>query len=184
MTYGEYRRTKPRLNVLRGWKGNEPQSLSHVATPAAGVDIYSGQLITLNEFGKWVLYDYDDHKTSVPYFAYSDAIWNAADTKILTDTDVASSGLLLGLSCLGEYEIQTAYFDATQTYAHGAAVKGSASVPGSLTVGDYAAANAAVGIVSRAGMEDIAKINSEATPDNNGKVYVLNLVLRWHPASA
>ena len=100
---GTVKRLRPRVNVMRGYTGNEPQSLSRSAPVASNTgsaagakQIYSGQAITLSG-GKWVL---ADHTAEVAYIAYHDS----------DDTDVLSSGLLLGFSCLGEYELESAWF--------------------------------------------------------------------------
>jgi len=175
MTYGEYRRTTPRLNILRGWAGNEPQSLTHSAKPKKDEAIKSGMAIVLDTNGEWVKATASNGEDKIPYFAYSDQ----------SDTDVLSSGLLLGLSCLGDFEIQTPFFDTTPDtpWAHGDPVVLGATA-GTL---DKGASNLAaihiVGHVTRGGMEDIVKINSEALPDVTGKVLVLNLVTRWRPAT-
>lgn len=175
MTYGEYRRTKPRLNILRGYAGNEPQSITHSAKPKTGEAIMSGMLIVLDENGEFVKCDTDTaaHVGAVPYFAFQDQ----------SDTDVQSSGLLLGISCLGEFELQTAYFDATDTWVHGSPVVKSATA-GYCDLGASALATVEViGFASRGGMEDIVSINTEATPVD-GHVYVLNLITAWRPKTA
>lgn len=175
MNYGEYRRAKPRLNILRGFAGNEPQSITFSAEPTVGADIKSGQLIVIDPAtGKWVKCDSALHAGLVPYFAFQDQ----------SDTDVTSSGLLLGISCLGEFELQTAYFDSTDVWAHGnPVVKGTGALVGSVDKGaSFLAAVETIGVASRGGMEDIVAINSEATPVA-GHVYVLNLVTKWKPAT-
>jgi hypothetical protein len=93
--------------------------------------------------------------------------------------------LLLGISCLGEFELQTAYFDSTDVWARGSPViKGTGALVGSVDKGaSFLAAVETIGVASRSGMEDIAAISSEATPVA-GKVYVLNLVTKWKPATA
>ena len=99
-------------------------------------------------------------------------------------TDVKSSQELVGLSCLGEFELQTGFFDNTQTYAVGTPVVKSAT-PGSVTKGaSYLSAVEVVGVVSGNAKEDIVKINSEALPDSGGHQYVLNLVTRWKPSQS
>ena len=175
MTYGYYTRTKPRINILRGFAGNEPQSITHSAKPKADEAIKSGMLIVLDTNGEWVKCDSASHGGLVPYFAFQDQ----------SDTDVQSSGLLLGISCAGEFELQTAYFDSTDVWAHGSPViKGTGALVGSVDKGaSFLAAVETVGFASRGGMEDVVAINSEATPVN-GHVYVLNLVTRWKPATA
>lgn len=93
--------------------------------------------------------------------------------------------MLLGISCLGEFELQTAYFDSTDVWAHGnPVVKGTGALVGSVDKGaSFLAAVETIGVASRGGMEDIVAINSEATPVS-GHVYVLNLVTKWKPATA
>jgi len=184
MTYGEYRRAKPRLNVLTHWAGNEPQSLKYSAKPKLNENIYSGQVIVLDDDGFWVKATSSNGVGRIPYFAYSDALWVGG--KLSTDTDVQSSGLLLGLSCLENFELQTAYFDPAPStpWVHGdPLVLGSTA--GSLAKGASAlAAVEVLGFVSRTGMIDVVKTNSEALPDNAGKVLMLNLITAWRPKTA
>ena len=172
MTYGGYLRTKPRINIKRGFAGNEPQSLTLSATPKTGEAIKSGMLIVLDTNGQWVKSSTSDTKNTVPYFAYADQ----------TDTDVISSGKLLGLSSLGQFELQTGYFD-DDTYAVGDAVIKSATAGNVAKGASHLTAVEEVGVVSAGAKEDVVKINSEATPVT-GHVYVLNLVTRWKPAGA
>jgi hypothetical protein len=103
MTYnGPYQRLAPRVNVLSGYWGNEPFSRKRSAPVTSGVTIQSGQVISLVS-GQWVL----GAATGLePYIAFHDS----------SDTDVVSSGLLLGLSCAGQFDIETAWFDNTKTY--------------------------------------------------------------------
>jgi hypothetical protein len=171
MTAGETRRTKPRLNIKRGFAGNEPQSITHSAPPTAGQDIKSGMLIVLVN-GAWVKCDSDEggHKNLVPHFALQDQ----------TDTDVVSSGELLGLSCAGNFEVQTGYCDA-EAYTEGAPVIKSANA-GYVDLGaSFLAAIETIGYVGKGGYEDVVAYNSEATP-SNGHQYVLNVVTAWKPA--
>ncbi|GEM_PF-3461165 len=177
MTYGEYRRAKPRLNIKRGFAGNEPQSITYSAQPTAGANIRSGELIVIDSTtGRWVRCDSANHSNVVPYFAFQDQ----------SDTDVQSSGLLLGISCLGEFELQTAYFDTADAWAFGdPVIKGTGALAGSVDRGaSFLTAVETIGVVSQGGMEDIAATNSEATPDGNGRVWVLNLVTQWKPSGA
>jgi len=201
MTFGEFRRTKPRINVKRGFAGNEPQSITLSAPPRDGDGtIKSGMLISLDTNGKWIpavlngssagvsvggINFGPDALNTVSYFAFADD----------TDTDVKSSGLLMGLSCLGEFELQTGYFDNTQSYAIGNPLIKSAT-PGYVTKGaDFDADVEVVGIVSNGAKEDLLQplnasgrvappINSEATPDSGGHQYVINLVTRFIPIRA
>src|SRR4051812_25714523 len=106
MTYGETRRAKQRINVLRGYGGNEPVSLTRLAKPKTGEGILSGMLISLDVNGEWIK---GVPAGKVPFFAWHDQ----------TDTDVTSSGKLLGLSGAGKYELQTAYIKSGDTFAEG-----------------------------------------------------------------
>ena len=100
-------RAKPRVNVIRGYGGNETTSLSR-SLPAT-VAIKSGQLIAATATG-WELAT-DAHTVGQIHVAYHDS----------TDTDVASSGKLLGFSVQGRYELETGY-SAADVYAVGAPV--------------------------------------------------------------
>jgi hypothetical protein len=124
MTYGEKgRRTKPRVNVLRGYGGNEPVSLTYSAKPKLAEAILSGMVISIDVNGEWVK---GATAGKVPFIAYHDQ----------ADTDVDSSGLLLGLSCAGDFEIETGYFDSTDTYARDdVLIAGTAGLLGSLDKG-------------------------------------------------
>lgn len=199
MTYGGYLRAKPRINVMRGFVGNEPQSITLSAPPRdADGTIKSGMLISIDPTtGAWIPASTGggtsvsgnaysaDAKNTISFFAFSDD----------TDTDVKSSGLLLGLSCLGEFELQTGYFDTTTTYPVGTPLIKSATGGSLAKGGDTLSATEVVGYVTGAGKEDLMHplnasgrvappINSEATPDVNGAVYVLSLITRWKPAQS
>lgn len=88
----------PRVNVTRGYAGNEPQSITKSAPVATGQTIYSGQPIELKSDGTWQVAD-DGTTLSQLYIAYHDS----------EDTDVVSCNKLLGFSVLGEFEIETAW---------------------------------------------------------------------------
>ena len=110
--FGEYRRIQPRLRVVRGYPGNEPSHLTLSAPVQAGLapgTIKSGMVISLADgagiqVGQkvWVLSTGAAGAAAsgrTPYFAIADD----------TDTDVQASGKLLGLSCAGDFELQTGY---------------------------------------------------------------------------
>ena len=102
MKYGIYQRTAPRITVLRGYTGNESSGLTLSAKITNGQTIKSGQIISLTN-GQWVL---GGQLSKCPYIAMADD----------TDSDVVSSGLLLGLSCSGNFEVQTAYLHVGDTF--------------------------------------------------------------------
>ena len=94
------RRTKPRVEVLRGWDPNEPSTFTQ--TVRASVTILSGQLISLawnatDSVYEWAL---GGSAGRIPYIAVQDS----------ADEDVVECGKLTGLSCAGKFEIETAYF--------------------------------------------------------------------------
>lgn len=100
-------RTKPRVTVLRGYSPNAPHAKTQSAPVSSGVTIYSGQVVSLsyvsgNADYEWVLGCSGGH---IPYIALQDS----------ADYDVVSANSLVGLSMLGDFEIQTGYF-STGTY--------------------------------------------------------------------
>ena len=123
-TNGELR-DRPRVNVPRGYFGNETTGISKSAPVTNGVTIKSGQPIALVS-DKWVLAT-NAHSKSQVYIAYHDS----------DDTDVESCGKLLGFSVLGEYEIESGYFaQDDDDVIVGAALKVNASSLLASTGGD------------------------------------------------
>jgi hypothetical protein len=192
MTYGTYQRIAPRVNVLRGYMGNEPYGRSYSAPVASGVTILSGQLISLSS-GSWVL---GVTAGSEPFIAFADS----------TDTDVISSGLLLGLSCAGQYEIETAWFDNSVTYNESsllvACTGGSSTAnitPGVAALGAIGCAVASsnadtIGFAAAGGRQDATAINSQSgylentatgnapsLTTNPAKIYLLRFRTQWFP---
>jgi hypothetical protein len=134
-----------------------------------------------------------------PYIAFADS----------TDTDVISAGLLVGLSCAGQFEIETAYFDNTQAYVEGspliagtsgstpaasttnAAIQNGAFL-GNLTLGTLSTAENTLGFASNGGRQNFSAIatngsavNSEATSFSSTNavlpLYVLRFKTYWLP---
>jgi len=161
MTYGEYRRALPRLIVKKGYEGNETRALQFSAPPASGVTILSGQVIYLNAQGQWALATAALANGKTPYMALQDSV----------DTDVLSSGLLLGLSCAGLYLFETGYYVRTDgTFAgNDLPLIISNLVPGSLTLAVGASGNVwndpndIIGVTSLGGEENVGPSVSAAT---------------------
>lgn len=185
MTYGIYQRVAPRVNVIRGWYGNEPYALTFSAPVTSGVVITSGQLISLSS-GSWIL---GVPTGKEPFIAYHDS----------SDTDVQSSGVLLGLSCSGQFEIETGWFDATQVYVEGSPLKAATGATpvitndgqtctqyqatgtvGQITLGSLSGAEDTIGFASNAGVQNNTLIDSSAIPIN-GVLQVLRFRTRWLP---
>ena len=92
------KRTKPRVNVLRGYGGNETTTLTRSLPPKAGENIKSGMAIAVGTGGDAGLFVKADgtEAANVVFIAYHDQ----------SDTDVISCGKLLGFSCLGGFELE------------------------------------------------------------------------------
>jgi hypothetical protein len=117
-------RLKPRVTVLRGFDPNAPMTLTQSLPAYTGVSsstgIYSGQLISsawdsAKNQHCWVLGMTGSVNT--PYIALQD----------IADQDVSEAGKLTGLSCAGQFEIQTAYYTGSNIAV------GSIVVPSSTT---------------------------------------------------
>jgi hypothetical protein len=166
MTTGTIQRSKPRLRILRGDNANEPHYLSQSLPVASGVTISSGQVIspkwnvTLSQY-EWVLGK--DTSADMCYIARKDSL----------DTDVQSAGTLPGLSCAGQFELQTGFFKTGDTYNDGAYLAAD-GVTGNLKVTARNSNELILGQVTRIrGAKDIAGEDSSVTPDVNGQVLVI-----------
>ena len=94
-----------RVHVLRGFEATNAQALTRTA-PAADTygageanEIYSGHAISLNNDGEFTRGQFAAGRTV--YIALSNA----------SDTDVQASGLVPGLNCQDNYEIETPWFE-------------------------------------------------------------------------
>jgi len=126
-----------------------------------------------------------------PYIAFADS----------TDTDVTSSGLLLGLSCAGQFEIETPWFDNTVTYVESSPLKaatggsstanvapGTAAL-GAITLGVFSTAEDTIGFASAGGRQDATSINSQSGALENSAggttnpnvIYLLRFKTQWMP---
>jgi len=124
--HGYIKRSKPRVEVLRGYNPNEPHTLTQSHPVKADVTIRSGMVISLqwvsgNNRYEWIVGGQDNKMT---YIALQD--WDQSQTGGLGafgyDPDVIEAGKLTGLSCAGQFEIQTAYIADAQTWTMDAAV--------------------------------------------------------------
>jgi hypothetical protein len=150
-----YYRTAPRVNVLRGFWGNEnlyiTSSFPVDASITASQGIFSGQLMYVSPTGTWLLATATAAKGKAVYIAMEDS----------TDSDVVSVGKLLGLSCSNTVDVQTPYFDITQVYTRDTALTISATsgllTPATATAGDSWIQNPSVDIVGyvTAGVVDL-----------------------------
>jgi hypothetical protein len=134
-------------------------SLTLSAQPKTGEAILSGMIISTDENGQWVK---GCTQGRTPYVAFHDQ----------TDTDVVSCGLLLGLSCAGEYEIETAYFTDT-TFNRDDALIASAGTPGNVAKAAGSGTETAdlIGFVSKAKRQVQAGRTTGVTGNNNTVAY-------------
>lgn len=132
-------RVKPRVTVLRGFDPNAPMTLTQSLPVKSGQTILSGQLVSSSWDSSvnqhvWSL---GPGTNATPHIALQDG----------ADQDVSEAGKLTGLSCAGQFEIQTAYYTGSNI-AVGALV-----VPSS-TTGSIAPTSATgqliLGMVTRA----------------------------------
>jgi hypothetical protein len=193
MTYGTYRRALPRVRVRKGYHGNEVYGLQASAPPGTNVTILSGQIVYLDANGNWQLANSTNSNGKTPYVAFQDS----------TDPDVLSSGLLLGLSCAGQYEFSTGYFVQTDGnfQANDLPLIASLVVPGSLTLATvngvpgggvgWDDSNDIIGVTSTGGQEQVGPstdaygnfipaTNTEALPIG-GPTYMLHFTAKWSP---
>lgn len=180
MTYGYYVRNQPRVRVRRGYPGNEPTTITQSAPITTGVTIYSGQVISLSS-GAWIL---GCPAGKTPYIAYHDSV----------DPDVVSSGSLLGLSCSGVFEIETAYFTAAAGAYNsddlplvadtGATVAVPPSGAGNITLATSAwtGTQDILGVTIAGGLQNVTTTNSEAAPTGNPPaLQTVLFVTKWLP---
>lgn len=175
-------RTKPRIEVLRGFDPNEPTNLRVSAPVAAGVTIKSGQIVSLwynTETSRleWVLgVDTSGGGRNQPaytqcYLAYNDS----------SDFDVQASGLLPALSCAGEFEVQTGYYKVGDTYNHEVLLTYD-GLTGNVKATTLESGEPIIGICHlMRGLIDVAPINSNVTRDGDGKVLVVQFITRFLP---
>jgi len=106
-------RTKPRVQILRGWDLVSTSTLHQVhAVKANQQDIKSGMIISRVWNSDLSRYEWtkgvtiNGLSTPVPYIALQDA----------TEADVVAAEGLTGISISGDYEIQTGYYNTDGTY--------------------------------------------------------------------
>ena len=115
-TFGHLKRDYPIMEILRGWNPNEPFTRTAAYPVASGVTIYSGMLIypawnNTNNRLEWSIADKDVagiHNLPI-YIAQDDS----------SKEDVIEAGNLVGLSCAGQFEVQTCWFTTGQAYNEG-----------------------------------------------------------------
>jgi len=159
--FGQVYRTNPRVTVLRGYDPNEPTTLTQHAPVQEGITIESGQVISLSwnavkGVDEWVL---GCAPGVLPYIALQDYNEMIGSTGIGRDEDVIEAGKLTGLSCAGDFEIETAHFDSEGTYNVDTPLTFD-GVTGDVTVGTLGV-DTILGFVTRNhGVKNLDRINS------------------------
>lgn len=165
---GYTKRAKRRVNVLRGFDGANPTSMTKNAPVKSGVTVVSGNLLALVS-GEWVLYDADTH-SSTPYIALSDG----------ADTDVSASGLLPALSCAGKFEIETALYDTDGTYNEDTPIVASATA-GIITSGALSGSANIIGFATRGGETNLNAGTGPKVEVNAADGNIVTFVTNWQP---
>lgn len=118
--HGQLKRLKPRVEVLRGYNPNEPHTLTQSHPVKSGVVVLSGMVIYLKWNATTAQYEWNlgCDAGATPYIALQD--WDRSQTTGLGqfgyDPDVIEAGKLTGLSCAGQFEIETPYFFSGDVY--------------------------------------------------------------------
>ena len=111
-TFGHLKRDFPRLEVLRGFDPNEPRTQTAAYRVKSGQTILSGMVVTPTWNAADNVYEWTvgmESATAPVYFALQDS----------ADADVLEAGNLVGLSCAGQFELQTAFYDVDGVYNEG-----------------------------------------------------------------
>jgi len=167
--HGYIKRTKPRVEVLRGYNPNEPHTLTQSHPVKADEVVRSGMVISLewvsaNSRYEWVVGGQDN---KMAYIALQD--YDQSSTGGLGafgyDPDVIEAGKLTGLSCAGQFEIQTAYVKSGQTWTMDAPVTYDGTT-GNIKIAT-ASSDQVIGRVTRpsgqSGLQDLTGTNSSAS---------------------
>jgi len=134
-------RTKPRVTVLRGFDPNAPTTL----TTSLPVAVSSGLGSTAQKSGQVMSATWDPALGSPAWVLGLTASASSTTTAHVSkntpyialqdsaDEDVIEAGKLTGLSCAGQFEIQTAYY-TSGTYYVGSQLKADSSTLGNITL--------------------------------------------------
>jgi hypothetical protein len=114
-TYGQIVRSKPYLRVLRGYRPEDPATQTAAHRVKDGVTINSGQAIVTEWNATDSVYEWILAPTT-----YTGPSATLGDVFIAQDDsfreDVVEAGTLVGLSCSGQFEVRTGYYDAGDWY--------------------------------------------------------------------
>lgn len=156
--YGTIKRQYPRVEVLRGFNPNEPHTFTQAYPVQAGVAILSGQVVSavwngaLSQY-EWQLgWSLQNGVPAVPFVALNDS----------GDPDVIEAGNLAALSSAGQFEIETAFFKAGDTFLVDVPV-GPDGVTGNIKVSIPGSGVPIMGYITRNhGPKSLVGINSNA----------------------
>lgn len=115
-TFGHLKRSYPILEILKGWNPNEPFTRTAAFPVKDGEVILSGMLLTpvwvnANNRMEWSIADKDTAGigTAAIYLAQDDYF----------KEDIIEAGNLVGLSCSGQFEVESAFYKTGVIYNEG-----------------------------------------------------------------
>ena len=170
-------RTKPRVTVLRGFDPNAPMTM----TQSLPVAVSSGLGTTGQKSGQVISSTWDPALGSYAWvLGLTGAALTAGSNKVskntpfialqdAADEDVIEAGKLTGLSCAGQFEIQTAYY-TSGTYYVGSQLKADASTLGNVTLVS-ATGDIVIGQVTRA---PVVAANASSTAAYSNAFFTLS----------
>lgn len=153
--YGTIKRLNPRIEVHRGFNPNEPHTQTSAHPVKSGVTILSGQVISKVWNADITDYEWELGWAAgrVPYFAYNDS----------ADEDIIETGKLVALSCVGQFEIATAFFKDGDTYNDGVFL-GPDGVTGDVKAATAESGEPILGVVVKShGPDSLVGKNSNVT---------------------
>jgi len=171
------KRAKARMTILRGWDPQNPKTRTASHRVQDGVTVLSGQIISkvVASDGvtlEWVL---GVGGTSLDGVFIAQDDWDETND---VDESVLESGKLVGLDCSGQFEVETAYYKANETYNDGTLLTydGVTGDVKPITAND--GTEVIIGRVTRnIGVKSLAGENSGVTNLN-----VIDWVTEYHPA--
>jgi hypothetical protein len=152
--YGTIMRQYPRLEVLRGFNPNEPHTFTQAYPVQANVVILSGQVVSAVWNAGTSIYEWQLGWTAglIPFTALNDS----------GDADVVEAGNLVALSSAGQFELQTAFWKAGDTFNVDTPV-GPDGVTGNIKAATLGDGNPIMGYITRNhGPLSLVGINSNA----------------------
>lgn len=119
-------RARPKLRVLNGFYPTEPRYLSYTTAPKEDEGILSGMVVTVDasdEFIKSLAAVGDLGAANASAIVNGQSVADALGSSIYLalqdqdEFDAVQAGVIVGLDCSANYEVQTGYFNKSGTYS-------------------------------------------------------------------